>query len=118
MVEGIPLSYSPMTITLNGNSGENVSEMVDGAVGKAVDNFSETVDYAEKVLNEEQMAVFDNYMGERLQQKESAAATAEALLPGILKPGMIKNMGGNVGVQSSVTILSDEITVDEPVTVQ
>ena len=115
IVEGIPLSYSPMTITLKSDEGEDVSKMVDGAVGKAVDNFSATVDQAGKILNENQMAVFDKYMGERLEQKESAAATAEAILPGILNPEMIKSLGGNVGVQSSVTIISDEMTVEEPV---
>lgn len=109
-VKGVPLSYSPMSITLNGSSG-NVDEMVDGAVGKAVDDFSSTLDHAEGILSEEQMKLFDDYLSERLQQKEKAAEFAETILPNVISPEMLKGLGANGEVKSSVTIMNGEDNV-------
>lgn len=113
-VEKIPLSYSPMSITLNSAAGANVAEMIDGAVGEAADDFSATLEHAEGVLTKEQMAIFDGYLGERLQQKENAAAVAGTLLPGIINPEMLKNLGGSGGVSSSITIISEEAQIPVP----
>ena len=106
-VKGVPLSYSPMSITLNGSSG-NVEEMVDGAVAKVVDDFSSTLDHAEGILTEGQMEVFDGYLGERLQQKEMAAEVAETILPNVISAEMLKGLGANGEMKSSITIMNGE----------
>jgi hypothetical protein len=104
LAKGIPLSYSPASITLSGDtSGGDVNELVNDAVDGTASDFDQVVAQSEKILNDEQLDVLDDYLDERFKEKEQSANMASELLPKLLNPEFLKNGGGKV--QTSVMVV-------------
>lgn len=111
-VKGIPLSYSPMSITLNNSPDGDITDMVDSAIDTSVDRFDETVESAGNILDPDQMEIFDQYLGERFEQKETAAKAASTLLPEILNKEFIQTINNNGSDNASITFMSVDIVTE------
>ena len=104
----IPLSYSPASITLDTKSGGSLNDMVDGGIENTILDMDNLVEASGKILNESQMEVFDEYLGDRFQQREAAAETASQILPHIISREFLESVSGNPN--TSIIMMSGQDT--------
>ena len=112
IVSKVPLSYSPVTITLQNLSGNDVEDMIDATLDESAEMFDRTIANVEDILTKEQMNAMDQYLGERFQETEIAASTANMILPEVINKEFLRTLGsGGSNINTSITIMPIITTV-------